>query len=207
MKKLMVIIAVVALIGSASAFDFTNKFGINAGVGMGIPIGDMPDMFPEDRGPALGGENGFKLIGNFSYGVTRSIVAMLGFSTGSYRITKVGNNTIDPHQQKVHDKITSFNGIVRYYLNLPGRPLMPYFQGGAGLHMVATEVKNVGQGTKDKATKNCIGINMGAGFHLQPRKSFGIDVNLSFDFIFTSTDYNDINTKIFTITAGPVFFF
>lgn len=80
-------------------------------------------------------------------------------------------------------------------------------QGGGGLYMVSTEVKNVGQDTKDKGTHNSIGLNFGAGFQVQPRKNWGFDSNISFDLIFTSTDYNDINTKIVTISLGPVFIF
>ncbi len=207
MRKYLVILALFMVTGNVYSYNFMNKFTVHGYAGIGIPIGDMPDMFPEDRGIALGGENGFNLTGFFSFGLTKNILTMLGISNASYKINKAGNRTIDPHVQKVYDKILAIKGIVRYYLTLPNRPLMPYLQGGGGLYMVSTEVKNVGQGTKDKATHNSVGLSFGAGFHVQPRKKLGIDLNLNFDLVFTTTDYNDINTKIFTISLGPVLVF
>ncbi len=207
MRRYALIIATILFVGNAYSYNFMNKFLIHGSVGIGIPIGDMPDMFPEDRGLALGGENAFNLSGYISFGLTKNILTMLGVSNASYKITKAGNQTVDPHQQKVHDKVFALKSVVRYFFSLPNRPLVPYLQGGGGLYIVSTEVKNVGQGTKQKATHNSIGISTGAGFYIQPRKNIGIDLNLGFDFIFTTTDYNDINTKIFTISLGPVFVF
>ncbi|GEM_PF-7031046 len=206
MKKYAVAV-ILLLLGPVYSYNFMNKFLFQGSAGIAIPIGDMPDMFPEDRGLALGGENAFNLSGYFSFGLTRNLLTMLGISSASHKINKAGNQTVDPHVQKVNDKIFAIKGAVRYYFPLPDRPLMPYVQGGGGLYIVSTEVKNVGQGTKAKATHNSIGIHGGAGFYIQPRKTFGIDLNLSFDFIFTTTDYNDINTKVFTISIGPVFVF
>jgi len=199
MRKIIVTIATLALIGSFSA-AYAMSVGAGGGLRIGMPLGDLADSFKLN-------------FTNFGGGVVIGVMPMLSIEGGfdyhlGYKNKAVSEGGITIEEGAYKLQMINFGGGARINFIKEGK-FRPYAGGGLGFYLIKYKV--VTEGTIVPEDVNSLGINFGGGINLFLNDKLAVNIPVKFNYILKTEKVAEGETAskgmLLTFGGGIEYFF